>query len=356
MKINIIIPFTSLTGGVRIIFEYANRLMKKNHDVVIYSLLIPYKIYYPRYMDKLRMTRDILKNIKKWNKVDWFDLNVPIKIIPSVNNKFIRDADIIIATAWPTASQVFDLEQCKGKKVYFVQDYEIWHGHEEQVNYSYKLPMTQIVIASWLRDLMVTKFKKNNVNLIYNGIDFSELYNNKKNINEDGRIVSMLYHHLESKGFADGLKAFEEVKMKLPDLKLILFGSSSGDNIPEYAEFHLKPSREELREIYCKSDLFIFSSRAEGWGLTPLEAMACKCAVAATNTGAIKEIGINGVNTLVSEPGDVKALADNIYKILTDKSLLNRISTGGYETIQKFDWENSVISFEKVLEDCLKDC
>ena len=47
-------------------------------------------------------------------------------IIPvfKLKNKYIRDAEFAIATAWPTAYDVNSLEQIKGRKIYFVQDYE----------------------------------------------------------------------------------------------------------------------------------------------------------------------------------------------------------------------------------------
>lgn len=349
MKINFILPFTQLTGGIKIAFEYSNRLSEKGHDVVCYVPMRSYKFNNHGLIGNVkRLKASIGNTFKRGSKVKWFNLNIPIKLVPSIKNAFIRDADVIIATAWPTAYDVYNLNKFKGKKFYFIQHYEIWSGCKEEVNESYKLPLKQIVIAKWLMDLMKEKFNKDNVNLVYNGIDFNEFSNKNKKINTN-KIITMLYHDLEWKGYEDGLKAFEMVKKRIPNLKLVLFGLKKGDNIPRYSEFHLNPSKTELNNIYSKSDVFIFPSRNEGWGLTPLEAMACKCAVVGTNTGAVKEIGINGKNMLISKSQDIEGLASNLEKIILCNKLLEDISLEGYKTALKFSWDKSVNKFEKVL-------
>ena len=267
--------------------------------------------------------------------------------MPIISDEYIRDADISIAGAWPIAYDIYNLNHNKGDKYYFIQHYEIWSGKKEDVDGSYILPLKQIVIANWLKELMKNDFNNGNAQIAYNGIDFDEFNNNNKRFNN--KTVSMMYHSLEWKGYKEGLKVFQIVKAKLPDLKLILFGMEKGEDIPDYAQFHFNPSMEELKQIYCKSDVFIFPSKFEGWGLTPLEAMACKCAVVGTTVGAISEIGVDGENVLTCEPGDVEGLAKNLYKILTDENLLKEISINGYNTALNFSWDKSVERFEAIL-------
>jgi glycosyltransferase involved in cell wall biosynthesis len=350
MKVNFILPFTGMTGGIKIIFEYANRLSERGYDIVCYVPMKAYRFDNSGCIGSMKIIKASIGNtFIRGKTVKWFDLKVPIKLVPFIKNNFIRDADATIATAWPTAYDVAKLNNNKGGKFYFIQHYEIWSGPKEKVDQSYRLPLKQIVIAEWLRDLMKEKFYRNNVYLIHNGIDFNQFFNNHKKINSN-KIVSMLYHDLEWKGYEDGLKAFELVSNHIPNLKLVLFGLKSGSNIPDYAEFNLKPSSERLKDIYSKSDVFIFPSRNEGWGLTPIEAMACKCAVVGTNTGAISEIGLQGKNMLISEPNDINALAKNLEKILLDEALLKNISLEGYRTALNLSWEKSVDKFEIILD------
>ncbi|MCH3965042.1 MAG: glycosyltransferase family 4 protein [Clostridium sp.] len=348
MKINFIIPFTGKTGGIKIIFEYANRLSECGHDIVIYVPMRAYRFNNKGIIGKLKTIKSSIGNtFKRGTKVDWFRLNVPVKLVPKINNKYIRDADVVIATAWPTAYDIYNLDDMKGKKYYFIQHYEIWSGKKEEVDNTYKLPLKQIVIAQWLKDLMKNKFKKSNVDIAYNGIDFNEFYNNRKNFNNN--IISMMYSRQDWKGYKEGLKAFEGIRDRYPNLKLILFGMEKGDDIPDYADFYLNPSKEELRQIYSASDIFIFPSKFEGWGLTPLEAMACKCAVVGTRVGCFDEIGIHSQNVMLSEPNDTDTMEYNIQQLLDDKQLLRNISEAGYKSVLKFDWNKSVENFEKIL-------
>ena len=68
---------------------------------------------------------------------------------------------------------------------------------------------------------------------------------------------------------------------------------------------------------------------------------------------AINEIGINGENALISQPGDIEALAENLYKILNDIKLMKKISINGYNTVLNFSWDKSVKRFEEILNDSL---
>lgn len=45
MKINFIVPEITRTGGMNIIFQYANRLLERGHDVELYSPIIPFNLH-----------------------------------------------------------------------------------------------------------------------------------------------------------------------------------------------------------------------------------------------------------------------------------------------------------------------
>ncbi|SFE32849.1 hypothetical protein SAMN04324257_01343 [Thermoanaerobacter thermohydrosulfuricus] len=349
MKINFILPFTSLTGGIKVIFEYANRLNDRGHDVICYVPMLAYRFNNYGLVGELKRFKSSVGNtLKRRTKVDWFDLKVPIKLVPSISDIFIRDADVTIATAWPTAYSVNKLNISKGEKYYFIQHYEIWSGPKELVDGSYKLPLKRIVIAKWLKDLMENEFKVDVTALIPNGINLNEFFNDNKVFNKE-KIILMMYHNLEWKGYKDGLKAFEIVRRKHPELKLRLFGLKKGNDIPEYAEFYENPSRNLLRRLYSTSDIFVSPSWTEGWHLPPMEAMACKCAVVATNVGCIPDIGIHRETAMVCEPRDIQGLANNILELVENEELLKKISFNGFEKIRNYTWDNSTDLLEKVL-------
>src|SRR5207245_915367 len=76
--------------------------------------------------------------------------------------------------------------------------------------------------------------------------------------------------------------------------------------------------RERLRMLYQRARIFVYPSRYEGFGIPPLEAMACGAPVIATRTGAIPEYA-DGAALLV-DPGDRDALRAAILRLLRDES------------------------------------
>jgi len=87
-------------------------------------------------------------------------------------------------------------------------------------------------------------------------------------------------------------------------------------------------------------DVFLFPSRVEGFGIAPLEAMACGAAVVMSDTGGGREYARHGENAMVSPPGDDHALAASLERVLTQETLRQRLIRGGYETAPRFPEEN----------------
>ncbi len=93
---------------------------------------------------------------------------------------------------------------------------------------------------------------------------------------------------------------------------------------------------EKLADIYAKATVFIYPSLYEGFGIPPLEAMACNCPVVASNTSSIPEaVGDAG---LLFNPKDPNDLAEKIDKILHDKELSKNLIEKGKARAKQFTW------------------
>ncbi|MEJ2772068.1 glycosyltransferase [Stygiolobus sp. CP8521M] len=75
-------------------------------------------------------------------------------------------------------------------------------------------------------------------------------------------------------------------------------------------------SDEMLAKLYSLADVFLYTSYAESFGLPPLEAMACGTPVVMSDNKGSRDYAISNFNTLISQPGDVNSLANNLLKVL----------------------------------------
>lgn len=347
-KINIILPFTIMTGGIKVILEYAKKFKEDGYDVVCYVPMVYYKFNYKGIIGLLkRIKASIYNTFIRGSKVEWSDFDIKIKLVPVISDRYIRNADIIIATAWPTAVSINRLNHMKGKKVYFIQGYEVWCGPEEQVKETYRYPMKQVVISKELKRIMNQQFESKNVDVIYNGINLEEFYFDYKD--ESEIVISTLYHPNKMKGYDEAIKVIEGIKELMPQVKIKVFGTTRPSIIPDYIEFYHNPSREVLRKIYSDSDIFIFCSRNEGWGLTPLEAMACNTVVLGNNDGCIKELGVDNFNCIISDSSRPDEMVNKAIDILNNKSRMNYIKQNALKLASEMNWSASIRKFEEIL-------
>ncbi len=152
------------------------------------------------------------------------------------------------------------------------------------------------------------------------------------------------------KGLADLLAAWEA--LPAPRLRLILCGDAgwgrrlahrSGVEVTGYVD------RQQLRALYRGARAFVYPSRHEGFGIPPLEAMACGAAVVATRTGAIPDYA--GDAALLVDPGDVRGLHDALARLLRDTSLRRELGARAAERASHYRWETSAATMTRLLEE-----
>jgi len=96
---------------------------------------------------------------------------------------------------------------------------------------------------------------------------------------------------------------------------------------------------EDLPALYNLADLFVFPSLYEGFGLPPLEAMACGTPVITSNASSLPEVV--GEAGLMVEATDVTALAEAMRRVLEDDELREKMIVRGLEQARKFTWEKA---------------
>lgn len=106
-------------------------------------------------------------------------------------------------------------------------------------------------------------------------------------------------------------------------------------------------TRERLRELYRGARAFVYPSRHEGFGIPPLEALACGAPVIATRTGAIPEFA--GGAALLIEPGDAQALREALARLLGDPALRRELRAHGPERAKQWSWDRGATAMNELL-------
>jgi len=94
---------------------------------------------------------------------------------------------------------------------------------------------------------------------------------------------------------------------------------------------------DDLPWWYNSAEVFALPSRYEGFGLPLLEAMACGTPVVTSTASSLPEVA--GDAALVAPPDDVDALADALYRVLTDDALRQELCARGLARAATFTWE-----------------
>lgn len=352
MKITFILPGSSRhpVGGFKMVFEYANRFAARGNEVtIVFNCLKGAQ----RHKKVPGILREICYKLIIWYYPKWFVLNPKVHKVcayTGTNNREIPDADFVCATAVGTADDVANLSINKGKKLYFIQDFENWGGWtDEAVKKTYHLGMTNIVIAKWLEKIV--KDSGADCVLIPNGIDF-EVFNIDIPIaSREGHTISMLYHKQEHKGAKYGIEALKRLKERYPDLEATLFGvPQRPEDLPQWIHYIQNATQPQLRQVYNQSKIYLCPSIKEGFGLTGAEAMACGAAYVASDYGGVHEYTTDGRNVLLSAPKDVDGLVEHVAYLFDHDDKRIALAKQGYEDIRSLDWNKSVDKFENVMK------
>lgn len=214
------------------------------------------------------------------------------------------------------------------------------------------------------------------IDVVYNGV--SSRFEQITSI-ERLKAVRLKYHLPEKfilflgnvkphKNLSNLLKAFSFLKLEnsFQHYKLVIAGKKKGfitgmqnleqlltdQGLAEEVIFLETLQNDEVPALYNLSSLLAFPSYYEGFGLPPLEAMACGCPTISSDIECLKEI--YGNSSLYVDPSDPEDIKNGIKKVLLNENLQKDLIARGLVHSKKFSWESSSAEhlhiFEKILE------
>lgn len=352
MKIIFVLPLydESPVGGVKVVYEYANHLVRMGHEVTI---IYPWQL-------KASSTRcSPLTTLARWltpqsslsaylakkPDVNWtsVDDKVGLVKVPNLEARYMPNADAIFATAWQTSVYVNKCPSDKGAKFYLVMDFAPWLGSKSVLEQTWRLPLKKIAISSWLAETVLqTGVSGEDIRLIPIAVDHDHFRVTNDIVERPARVI-MLYSGHAYKRSTLGLSALLKCKDVVPNLQASLFGPvrKRPARLPSWIEYYGGISESQLVKLYNAASICLCSSVAEGFALPPAEAMACGCAVVTTDCGGNRDYAQHEKTALVSVPDDFASLVSNTLRLLSDEELRVKIACAGRERMMDFTWEKS---------------
>lgn len=315
LKITFLMHRPRLSGGARVIGDYAVYLHQQGHDVRVFA--------------QPEKPPPLLRRLKASLKGKPIARPLATPFFDALGDRFVRlphlgrpqdhdlpDADVVIANFWNTADFVAGLAPSKGAKAYFMQDYGAAGQPIEEVRKTWTLGLKMITISRYLQDEIARVSGAPSV-LVPNGVDTAFKAASARGFRNGPPTTGFLYSTNEMKGSRVCIAAVSRAREAIPDLRVLSFGPKALANaaeLPPFVDFRPRVSDAEARAIYAACDTWLFGSIREGFGLPILEAMAAGTPVIAARSAAAPEILEHGGGRLVPV-GDPEAMAAAIIEL-----------------------------------------
>ncbi|HWO68620.1 MAG TPA: glycosyltransferase family 4 protein [Umezawaea sp.] len=359
MRITFVLPvFSRLpSGGFRVVYEYANRLVGRGHQVTVVherwyeGWHRPAKHLYEIARDRWHSRRP--GGLNEWLRWMAVDDAVRMTMVEKLEPARLPEADVVVATYWTTALLLPHLSARQGRPLHLVQGYETWGVDDPgRVDAVLRSDVPKVVVSEYLGRLLEgLGVPRGRVAVVRNGLDHSA-YRPPVHDGPRGTSVSVLVGTGPQKGSAAAVAALERVREHHPELRVNAFGAEKRPSLlPDWVRYsRARNGREQAGENYRASAVHLCSSVQEGWGFPVAEAMACGTAVVSTRNGGVEDFCVHEGNSLLVDVGDVDGMTEALLRLLEDSELRHRLARSGSATVSAMSWERSADLFLEAVE------
>ena len=144
----------------------------------------------------------------------------------------------------------------------------------------------------------------------------------------------------------------EGTKLVIVGGKARMFAEEALGEIPESVKFVGYVSDNALVDLYRQAEFFVYPSLYEGFGLPPLEAMACGTPVITSNAASLPEVVADAA--LLVNPYDIVGMARVMQTLLSNAPLRAELRKRGYKRAKEFTWPRTAQLTWKVLEEAAR--
>lgn len=344
-----------LTGGLRITLQYACGLAMRGHRVY----LVTPEHGSVAYFGTLPGVKQVVARSGPRPPLGYLgDIAAIARAIP--------ECDVLIAHGWQSVVPAV----LRRKAAQFGVVYVMHHRYRETEGFASsrglgaklrceavlgtvgRMDLTRVAVSSWIAQEEVERHGRT-VSVVSNGVDLKVFAPGPPTLTP-GRArkwVMVLGRGKRIKGYREALDILRMVRVQEPTAGLLLVGQDCRLSVPVgMPVIRVAPENDaELRAAYCSADVLLYTSLSEGFGLPPLEAMACGTPVVAFNCGGVSDFLANSQNCVCVPVGDCAGAATGVLRILLDDGLAGSLRAGGFETARRFSMEAMIDGIGTVL-------
>lgn len=361
MQISFVLSSLRLSGGVRAIIEISNRLFQRGHGV---NLVVPAGTIDPdvaAIVDPgIAIKESRIPYSPGMKSLALFGLSWSLA-------KAVPPSDIVLSTHTPTTAPVFLATRLlkRGQPVWYFLDYpEMFSGRPVEMwllRNALSWHRGALAISEFCRQVLLQSGSHKPVINVSIGLSNPDAFQLPKMKAEREQLcrgekpVLFLGDDRPRKGLDEFLKAAEQVFQQEPKAVFWIVSKRNlivPDTIP--CRLITRPSDQELAELYRICSVFVSASWVEGFGLPPLEAMACGAPVVTTDSQGVREFARHMENCILVPIRDAQALAEGILTVLKNPELEEHFRRNGPFTAERFKWNTTVDRFEEALKNWSK--
>ena len=338
-------------GGAEVFtHEVAKRWAEAGHDVTLFTSKF-LNCKQDEVLDGIKVVRrggkySVYKEAKKWyeqnfSKGDFDVIIAEVKPRPFSTPKFVKGAKIVVLIHQLAREYWF-------YETPFPISYLGYHLLEKRWLKPYHKTTTVTVSESSRKDLVDLGFE--NVSIVGEGINFSPV---EKPCENKSAILVYSGRLKKAKRPSDAVNAFKLVKKTYPNAKLWIIGEGYlkeklMKTAPNGVKFFGSTSNEERRALIKQASLLINPSIREGFGLNIVEANALGVPCVAYDVPGLRDAVVNNQTGLLVKSGDVKALAEQIVRVLKNDVFRAKLSQNALIYSKNFDWGQVAEKFMEV--------
>ncbi len=339
--------------------KWANYFQQKGYKVIILSLLaanIPY-------VDVVVLNSKTYANRK--DNLTYNRLKVLIEVVPEIRKLVKSYQPDILHSHFASSYGLFGA--LAGFQPYFVSiwgyDVDVFPNksfiHKIMLKYVLKKARTIFATSKYL--IKVTKkYTTKKVIETSFGIDLKKFYPIKIDHSEFNLVIAKQLRM--NYGFETILKAMNLLVDKIPELRLMIAGSSEEKfvieellnelNLTKRVKFLGRISQREIVQLYAKADIAVYPSlKFESFGVSVLEAQACGVPVIVSDVGGLPEVIRDEETGYIIKSGDYHELAEKILYLYENKDIRIKMHDATRKFVRSFyQWQENAEVMEDVYQ------